>query len=127
MLVELGDEVRGHPDRQLELTPGRAQQAGLVGIERGALQLLLDRVQQLAGLGVGEDLVRALAQGRDLAAARLRALRGHVGGLVPAQQRGRRVEVVGFDQAALQAVEHRGHRESPEMDPEPPRAAPLGQ
>ena len=51
-----------------------------------------------ADRGVGELLVREPAQRRHLPAARRGAAGRHVGRLVPAQQRGRRAEVVHFEQ-----------------------------
>ncbi len=62
-------------------------------------------VQQMADSRVGEPVVREALQRRHLPAAGLRTPRWHVGHLIMAQERRRRVQVVHLQQALLESLQ----------------------
>ena len=101
MAVELGRERRRHLDGALVIVARHAQQAGIIGVVWQAFRVRLEIIEQPADRRVGKLLMRQLAQGRHLASARRRAARRHIGGLIPAEQRRRRLKIVDFKQAGL--------------------------
>src|SRR6266403_2120630 len=72
----------------------------LVGAELQTIDLFSER-------GVDETLVGEASQQRRLPAARESAALGHIGGLVPAEHRSRRVEIVNLRQPVLQVGQNR--------------------
>ena len=101
MLIEPRHKLGRHKNGLLVLAAGDADQAGVVGVEWQAFGVGRELVQQAADLGIGEFFVGQAREDGHLAAAGRAAPRGHIGGLVPVEDVGGRVEVAGFHEAGF--------------------------
>ncbi len=99
VFVERADQRGGHAHSLFELAPGDPDESGVVAVVGQALAVGLERVQQVAEGRVRPPLVGQPRQQGHLSAAGRRAAGRHVGGLIPAQQRRRAVQVLDFGQA----------------------------
>jgi hypothetical protein len=88
-----GDQVARDLQLLVEVSARLAHERGVVGAEPTAADVVLERLDEVDHAGVDEVVVGEPRQGGDLPAAALGAAGGHVGGLVPGQQRGRLQEV----------------------------------